>query len=56
MSDCGSVLSVAEIMEQEILIVSANRKYFECLTELERAVINKQGEPKENSRKHFSGC
>ena len=40
MSDCGSVLSVAELMEWAILIVSADRKYFECLTELQRTVIN----------------
>jgi len=41
MWDCGSVLSVAELMEQAILIVSANRKHFECLIELQRTVINK---------------
>jgi len=40
-SDCGSVLSVAELMEQAILIVPANKKYFECLTELQRTVIDK---------------
>jgi len=41
MSDCGRVLSVAELMERAILIVSANRKYFEGLIELQRTVINK---------------
>jgi len=38
MSDCGSVLSV---MEQAILLVSANKKYFECLIELQRTVVYK---------------
>jgi len=41
MSDCGSVLSVAVLMERAILIVPANRKYCECFIELQRAVINK---------------
>jgi len=41
MSDCGRVLSVAELMERAILIVSANKGYFGCLMELQRAVINK---------------
>jgi hypothetical protein len=36
MSDCGSVLSVAGLMGQAILIVSADKKYFECLLELQR--------------------
>jgi hypothetical protein len=40
MSDCGSVLSVAELMEQAILSVG-KQQYFECLTELQRRVINK---------------
>ena len=40
MLGCESVLSVAELMELTILIVSAKRKYFGCLTELQRTVIN----------------
>jgi len=36
MLNCGSVLSVAEIMEWTILIVSANRNYFECLTKFQK--------------------
>jgi len=35
MLGCESVLSVAELMECAVLIVCANRKYFECLTELQ---------------------
>ena len=35
MSDCGSVLSVAQLIEWTVLIVSADRKYFECLIELQ---------------------
>jgi len=60
MPDCGSVLSVAEIVEQAILIVSANKKYLECLIELQRTVIIKYVEPKDRSlgktRQHFGGC
>ena len=41
MSDCGSVLSGAELMERGTMIVSANKMYFECLIELQRTVINK---------------
>ena len=41
MLGCESVLSVAELMECAVLIVSADIKYFECLTELQRTVINK---------------
>ena len=41
------------------LIVSADRKYFECLTELLKMVINKYVEPKDrslgNTREHFRG-
>jgi hypothetical protein len=35
MSDCGSVLPVAQLMERAILIVTANRNCFECLIELQ---------------------
>jgi len=48
-SGCESVLSVAELIEQAIFILSANRKYFDCLRELQRTVINKSKEPKDRS-------
>lgn len=38
--DCGCVLSVAELMVQKTLISSANKKYLECLVELQRSLIN----------------
>jgi uncharacterized protein (DUF1810 family) len=40
-SDCGIVLSVAGLKEEAILIPSANRKYCESLTELQRAETHK---------------
>ena len=48
-----------QIVELVILIVSANKIYFGCLIELQRAVIDKYVEPKDRSlgkiRKHFRG-
>ena len=46
MSDCESLLSVAEFMEWAILIVSANKKFFECLIELQMTVINNKWSPR----------
>jgi hypothetical protein len=46
-------------MGEAILIVLANKSYFWCLIELQRAVINKYVEPKDRSlgniREHFRG-
>lgn len=39
-SDCGSVLSVAELMVRKTVISSANKKYLECLIELQKSLIN----------------
>jgi len=59
MSDCGSVLSDAELMERAILIVSANRRYFRSLMELQRTLRDKYVEPKRQNlgehREHFRG-
>jgi hypothetical protein len=60
LSECGSEPSVAEFMGRAILIVSANKQCFECLTELQRRVIIKSVEPKDrylgNTRRHIRGC
>jgi hypothetical protein len=40
MPDCGSVLSVAELMEQAILSVG-KQQYFEYLIELQSRIVNK---------------
>ena len=57
MSDCGRVLSVAELMEWAIL--SVGKKFFECLIALQSRVIKKWVQPKdrslENTREHFRG-
>jgi len=39
-SVCGSVLSVAELMVGKTLVSLANKKYLECLIELQRSLIN----------------
>jgi hypothetical protein len=42
-SDCGGLLAVTGLMELAILILSAYEKYFQCLIELERTVVNNWG-------------
>ena len=38
--DCRIVLSVAELTVRQIFISSANKKYTECLTYLQKSLIN----------------